>query len=266
MKTQEDLLKDLHKAVENNAEETELSRKVDGVLANYDIYYEAKQNACHQDILRTVSPEWKSPLEKAFLWLGGWRPSLAFQLVYALTGQMTEVELAEFFEGIESPGLSSLSASQLSEISELQTSTNKQEDFLGDEMAMLQQSFADQPLLSLAQAHHLVQAQEAKNDSHMHDMHDDGSAQQNIGDAEQSRNDTNEPDSSNDALDSAMQEKLNHLQTIAAKADNLRLTTLKGVLNILNTFQKAQYLVAAGKLQMLVWNIGEKLTGATASL
>eukprot|EP00250_Pteridium_aquilinum_P000381 c10415_g1_i1 orf=387-929(+) len=155
----EDMLKELEEAIESDMREPELSQKVKKVVEHYDTYYKAKQRALHQDILQTVTPPWRSPLEKAFLWLGGWRPSLAFQLVYALAGQQTEAELAEFLEGVDTSTFASLTSVQLSKISELQTATNKQEENLGNDMAVLQQSFADQPLLSLAQAHHMVQAQ-----------------------------------------------------------------------------------------------------------
>lgn len=273
---QEALLKDLQEAVESDMKEPELSDEVNKVTEHYETYYKAKESACHQDILQTVTPDWRSPLEKAFLWLGGWRPSLAFQLVYALAGQQIEAELAEFLDGVDTPTFASLTSSQLSQISEMQTATNKQEENLGNEMAVLQQSFADQPLLSLAQAHRMVQAEEGRNGTHSSSSQEGEPAHEGGGeddsDSSSSKKDSISEggdssscgdDDNGDGLDNAMQEKLASLESIATQADILRLTTLQKVLGVLDTFQKAQYLIAAGKLQVALRNIGEKLNGTT---
>ncbi|MCO5609016.1 hypothetical protein L7F22_063236 [Adiantum nelumboides] len=264
-RTQGALLKELEEAVGSDMKEIDLFQQVKKLSEHYETYYKAKEMASHQDILQTVTPDWRSPLEKAFLWLGGWRPSLAFQLVYALAGQQIEAELAEFLNGVDTPTFASLTSSQLSQISELQTATNKQEENLSNEMAVLQQSFSDQPLLSLAQAHCLVQAEEGKNGSQTSSSDEDDAAHggdDHIGGG----GDNGGSDGDNDdGLGNAVQEKLVSLQEIATQADALRLTTLKKVLDVLDTYQKAQYLIAAGKLQVALRDIGGKLNGTTGS-
>lgn len=262
--TQEELVKNLQEALESDMRQPELLKEVKKVTEHYRIYYKAKQNASHQDVLQTVTAPWRSPLEKAFLWLGGWRPSLAFQLVYALAGQQIEAELAEFLEGVDTPTFASLTSLQLSQVSELQTATNKLEENLSNDMAMLQQSFADQPLLSLAQAHHMVQLQEGGGGtgSPLDDgpLHGDGDSSNGSDDGDHG-SDGDEQDN----MDSAMQDKLTSLQEIAMQADSLRITTLQKVLDILDTYQKAQYLISAGKLQIALRNLGEKLNGKAVS-
>lgn len=255
--TQEELLKNLQEALDSDMREPELFQEVKKVAEHYENYYDAKQSASHQDVLQTVTASWRSPLEKAFLWLGGWRPSLAFQLVYALAGQQIEAELADFLEGVDTPTFASLTPLQLSQVSELQTATNKLEENLSNDMAMLQQSFADQPLLTLAQVHHMVQSQEGS--AHEDDDNDGDSS--NGADESDRGSDGDEQDS----MGSAMQDKLKSLQEIALQADSLRLTTLQKVLDILNTYQKAQYLISAGKLQVALRNLGEKLNGTKLS-
>lgn len=230
---QEEMMKELREALESDAKEDELQELIARIEKHYEAYYDAKDKAAHQNVLQVVTPAWRSPLEKALLWLGGWRPSMAFTLVYALAGQQVEDELADFLDGLDTPTLASLSSSQLSRISELQTATIKEEDLLSHDMASLQQSIADQPLLTLAQANLTT------------------------GDDQRAENE--------DGLQNAMTAKLKTLEEISVHADSLRLSTLKKVLGVLNIIQKGQYLVAAGQLQAAVRHIGEKLNGQNAT-
>lgn len=275
-----DMLSHLQEALDSDMKQPELLQEVKKIVGHHEEYYKAKQRASHQNILQTVTPSWRSPLEKAFLWLGGWRPSLAFQLVYALAGQQIEAELAELLDGVDTPTFASLSSMQLCQVSELQTATNKEEESLSNEMAVLQQSFADQPLLSLAQAHHIAQAHHTvqaqrghkgipfhDEDEEMHGGETSGNGGGDSGSGSGGGNgDHDERASSDDNdhnVDSALHNKLKSLEEIAVQADVLRMSTLKKVLEILDTFQKAQYLAAAGKLQMGLRDIGEMMKGET---
>ncbi|MCO5577266.1 hypothetical protein L7F22_031093 [Adiantum nelumboides] len=240
---QETLLKELEEALDSNMKETELLKEVKKSVEHYGRYYKAKESASHQDILQTIIPDWKSPLEKAFLWLGGWRPSLTFQLVYALAGQQIEAELAEILGGVDTPTFASLTSSMLSQISTLQIATNKEEEDLNKEMAVLQQSFVDQPLLSLAQAHHLVQVEEGKTGSQTSSLQEGDAA--HGGDDRSSGSNKIVSDCDGDHMG----------------ADALRLSTLQKVLDVLDPFQKAQHLITAGKLQVALRCIGLKLSG-----
>lgn len=114
----------------------------------------------------------------------------------------------------------------------------KEEDKLEQQMAELQQGFADHPLLTLAQLEHatsqgssLVRPEEASSSSAM-----------------------------TQDMENAIMHKLEGLQGISAKADSLRLATFMKMLNLLHTYQKAQYLVAAAKLQVTLRRVGLRLS------
>ncbi|KAK9950250.1 hypothetical protein M0R45_005751 [Rubus argutus] len=68
----------------SNAEDEDgpvLGALVERVLKHYETYYEVKSRCAEQDVLAMLSPPWTSSLEDAFLWKGGWRPSMAFHLL-----------------------------------------------------------------------------------------------------------------------------------------------------------------------------------------
>ncbi|KAL2540745.1 protein DELAY OF GERMINATION 1-like [Abeliophyllum distichum] len=49
------------------------------VVKHYEHYYRAKSTWAKYHILSMFSPSWRSSLD-AFLWIGGWRPSMTFHL------------------------------------------------------------------------------------------------------------------------------------------------------------------------------------------
>lgn len=220
---QQELCKELQAELKNEKREDELRRVVEIVKKHYYEYYAAKCGAAKQDVLAMMQPSWRSSLENAFLWIGGWRPTLVFQLAYAQAGLQVEAELAEFLSGLDTPTMTSLSSKQLAQISDLQVETHKSEDDLSHEEALIQQSLADKPLLTLAQADH-----------------------------------EGETSDNGDTMSEAMEEKIKALEELMRAADELRLETLQDLLNILNTVQVAQYLVAAGQLFVALRRMGEK--------
>ncbi|KAJ8545430.1 hypothetical protein K7X08_018013 [Anisodus acutangulus] len=56
-------------------------------------YYTAKWAAAHEDILAFFSPMWMSPLENAYLWVTGWKPSIAFRLVGTALSELSDGQL-----------------------------------------------------------------------------------------------------------------------------------------------------------------------------
>ncbi|CAM6087844.1 unnamed protein product [Calypogeia fissa] len=220
---QQELCKDLQAELNNEKREEELQHLIEKVRQHYQEYYSAKGGAAKQDVLKMMQPSWRTPLENAFLWIGGWRPTMAFQLAYAQAGLQIEAELAEFLSGLDTPSMASLSSKQLSQISDLQVKTHKLEDELGHQQALVQQSLVDQPLLTLAQAD---QAGEVSDHS--------------------------------DTLSDAMDEKVKSLEELMSWADELRIETLEEFLKILTTVQAAQYLSAAGQLFAAMRKLGVK--------
>ena len=68
-------INELRAAVNSHASDTELRMIVDGVLAHYDEVFRLKGIAAKADVFHLLSGMWKTPAERCFLWLGGFRSS-----------------------------------------------------------------------------------------------------------------------------------------------------------------------------------------------
>ncbi|GJN37984.1 hypothetical protein PR202_gb26989 [Eleusine coracana subsp. coracana] len=82
-----------------------------------------KGNAAKADVFHVLSGMWKTPAERCFLWLGGFRPSEVLKLLSTQLEPLTE--------------------QQLSGIGNLQQSSQQAEDALSQGMEALQQSLAE---------------------------------------------------------------------------------------------------------------------------
>lgn len=69
------LMCELRAAVQEHLPENELRLYVDNCLAHYDEIMNLKGMVAKTDVFHLVSGLWKSPAERCFLWLGGFRPS-----------------------------------------------------------------------------------------------------------------------------------------------------------------------------------------------
>ena len=49
--------------------------QVDGVIAHYDELFRIKSIAAKADVFHLLSGMWKTPAERCFIWMGGFRPS-----------------------------------------------------------------------------------------------------------------------------------------------------------------------------------------------
>lgn len=68
-------INELRAAVNSHASDTELRMIVDGILAHYDEVFRLKGVAAKADVFHLLSGMWKTPAERCFLWLGGFRSS-----------------------------------------------------------------------------------------------------------------------------------------------------------------------------------------------
>ncbi|KAJ1399781.1 hypothetical protein SESBI_30084, partial [Sesbania bispinosa] len=68
-------INELRAAVNSHASDTELRMIIDGVLAHYDEIFRLKGIAAKADVFHLLSGMWKTPAERCFLWLGGFRSS-----------------------------------------------------------------------------------------------------------------------------------------------------------------------------------------------
>ncbi|KAL2541781.1 transcription factor-related [Abeliophyllum distichum] len=77
---------------DNNTEESEVQCKelVDQVLAHYSQYYEARSRVASEDVFLVLTPTWFSSFELSHLWIGGFKPGLAFRLVINNVLDLTE--------------------------------------------------------------------------------------------------------------------------------------------------------------------------------
>ncbi|KAK9741914.1 hypothetical protein RND81_03G137300 [Saponaria officinalis] len=114
---------ELRAAVNAHAGDTELRVIVDGVLAHYEDIFRLKANAAKNDVFHLLSGMWKTPAERCFLWLGGFRSSELLKLLSHQLEPLTEQQLAA--------------------IRNLQESSQQAEDALSQGMEALQQSLAE---------------------------------------------------------------------------------------------------------------------------
>ncbi|KAK4253879.1 hypothetical protein QN277_010499 [Acacia crassicarpa] len=116
-------MNELRAAVNSHASDTELRMIIDGILAHYDEIFKLKNSAAKNDVFHLLSGMWKTPAERCFLWLGGFRSS---ELLKLLVNQ-----------------LEPLTEQQLVGITNLQQSSQQAEDALSQGMEALQQSLAE---------------------------------------------------------------------------------------------------------------------------
>ncbi|KAK9162284.1 hypothetical protein Syun_003186 [Stephania yunnanensis] len=162
------------------------------------------------------------------LWLGGWRPTMAFHLLYSKSGIQMETRLAELTRGlgIGKADLGGLSPSQLSKADELQRRTVREERAVSERMAEVQESVADAEMVELT---HLVSEEEEEEER----------------------------------VESAMKGKREGLAEVVEWADDLRLRTFKSVIELLTPIQAVHFLIAAAELHLKMHEWGRSETRIT---
>uniref|UniRef100_A0ACD5VNG5 Uncharacterized protein n=1 Tax=Avena sativa TaxID=4498 RepID=A0ACD5VNG5_AVESA len=114
---------ELRAAVTAHAGDNDLRSVVEKIMSHYDEIFKQKGNAAKTDVFHVLSGMWKTPAERCFLWLGGFRPSELLKLLSTQLEPLTE--------------------QQLSGICNLQQSSQQAEDALSQGMEALQQSLAE---------------------------------------------------------------------------------------------------------------------------
>ncbi|KDO57728.1 hypothetical protein CISIN_1g038233mg, partial [Citrus sinensis] len=117
------LMCELRAAVQEHLPENELRLYVDNCLAHYDEIMNLKGMVAKTDVFHLVSGLWKSPAERCFLWLGGFRPSELIKVILSQIEPLTE--------------------QQILGICGLQQSTQEAEDALSQGLEALNQSILD---------------------------------------------------------------------------------------------------------------------------
>ncbi|KAL1821000.1 TGACG-sequence-specific DNA-binding protein TGA-2.1 [Daucus carota subsp. sativus] len=116
-------INELRAAVSSHASDTELQTVVGNVTAHFDEVFKLKGAAAKADVFHILSGMWKTPAERCFMWIGGFRSS---EILKLLTNQ-----------------LEPLTEQQLAGIYNLQQSSQQAEDALSQGMEALQQSLSE---------------------------------------------------------------------------------------------------------------------------
>ncbi|KAJ1385285.1 hypothetical protein SESBI_41801 [Sesbania bispinosa] len=117
------LLNDLRSALNSQMGDNELNVLVDGVMAHYDELFRLKSIGAKADVFHMLYGPWKTPVERCFMWLGGFRSSELLKIVQNHLEPLTE--------------------QQLMGILNLQRSSQQAEDALTQGMEALQQSLIE---------------------------------------------------------------------------------------------------------------------------
>ncbi|KAL6542454.1 hypothetical protein OROMI_024056 [Orobanche minor] len=178
---------------------------VERVVQHYESYYEEKSSWVKYHALSMFNPSWLSTLEDAFLWIGGWRPTMAFHLLYTKLGLQLEARLDEIIRGLMKGDLAELSPGQMERVDKLQRETLKEEKEITEELAQQQEKMVDASMVELS---HTVSEMVSKG----------AEADRVVAEGR---------------VDSVLAPKVEGMVRILHMADDLRLKTLKKVIGIL---------------------------------
>ncbi|KAK4386545.1 protein DOG1-like 4 [Sesamum angolense] len=205
---------------DEHSQEAGYQSMVNKLTAHHKEYYTFKWAAAHDDVLAFFAPVWLSPLENAYLWVTGWKPSTVFRLVESLRGVQPAA-------GVR---LSGLTEEQVKKIEALRVKIKVEEERVEREMERQQVGMADRKMVELA----ALERQAKKNGGAAAVAQVKG------------------------LVEVALTGLLAGLEKVMKMADCVRLKTLKGMLDILTPMQCVDFLAAASMLQIQIRKWGKK--------
>lgn len=113
--------------------EQELQALVSKVTSHLKEYYNVKWAMAREDVFVFFSPTWVSPLENAYLWMTGWKPSMVFSLV----------------ENLKKGSVFAMGEEQGKKTEELRVKIKMEEEKVEREMERLQVAMADRKIVEL---------------------------------------------------------------------------------------------------------------------
>ncbi|KAK4777497.1 hypothetical protein SAY87_017684 [Trapa incisa] len=116
-------INELRSAVNAHVGDVELRTIVDNAISHFEDIFRLKGNAAKADVFHILSGMWKTPAERCFMWIGGFRSSEILKLLMNQLEPLTEQQLVR--------------------ICNLQQSSQQAEDALSQGMEQLQQSLAE---------------------------------------------------------------------------------------------------------------------------
>ncbi|XXG64090.1 hypothetical protein AAC387_Pa05g2137 [Persea americana] len=117
------LMSELRSAVQEDLPENDLSLFVHNCLVHYDEMMSLKSMAVKSDVFHLISGVWKTPAERCFMWMGGFRPSELIKVLLSHIEPLTEPQIVG--------------------ICSLQQSTQEAEDALSQGLEALHQSLSE---------------------------------------------------------------------------------------------------------------------------
>lgn len=75
------LINDTRSALNSHASDDELRVLVESLMSNFDELFRIKGTAAKSDIFHLLSGMWKTPAERCFMWLGGFRSSELLKVI-----------------------------------------------------------------------------------------------------------------------------------------------------------------------------------------
>ncbi|KAE9588637.1 putative transcription factor bZIP family [Lupinus albus] len=114
---------ELRAAINSHAGDIELRTIVDNFMTQYDDIFRLKGIAAKADVFHILSGMWKTPAERCFMWIGGFRSSELLKLLVSQLEPLTEQQVMGIYN--------------------LQQSSQQAEDALSQGMDALQQSLAE---------------------------------------------------------------------------------------------------------------------------
>ncbi|KAE8707375.1 Transcription factor HBP-1b(c1) [Hibiscus syriacus] len=103
------LINDLRSAVNSNIGDSELCILVAGVMAHYEEVFMLKSIGTKADVFHMLSGMWKTPAERCFMWLGGFRSSELLKQ----SSQHSEDALSQGMEALQQSLVDTLSSTCL---------------------------------------------------------------------------------------------------------------------------------------------------------
>uniref|UniRef100_A0A0D9WI35 DOG1 domain-containing protein n=1 Tax=Leersia perrieri TaxID=77586 RepID=A0A0D9WI35_9ORYZ len=125
-------INELRTAVHTHAGDDDLQNIVSTIMTHHEEIFRLKSLAAKSDAVHVLSGTWRTPLERCFLWLGGFRPSELLKLLVDQLEPLTEQQLAN--------------------ICNQQQTSQKSEETLSQGMEAIQRSLADTVASQLGRA------------------------------------------------------------------------------------------------------------------
>ncbi|KAK6917697.1 Transcription factor TGA like domain [Dillenia turbinata] len=207
--------------------EQEQRALVSKLTAHHKGFYAEKWASAHEDVLAFFSPQWLSPLENAYTWMTGWKPSMVFRLIDSLSHHHRVPS--------QGPSLRQLSDEQIKNIQELRNRIRLDEEKVEREMERQQVALADRGMVELARLASRVTVRDGGRGTESAAVRVEG------------------------LLESALKGLLTGLEKVMKSADCVRLKTFKGVLDVLTPLQCIQLLAAFSMRQVQLREWGKKI-------